>query len=196
MGRLRRTEYEIVPRESFSVIRDCPGCNARTHFINTGKFRINGNGKKLDVWLIYQCEKCRHTLNLAIWERVKVSSIPQQEYSRFLNNDEQLAEYYGRSIRLFQKNRAEIDPGRLDCDFVKCDDTTQETDCPDQTVIIIHNPCELKIRPEKQLARVLGESVSRVRKMILEGGLVQVNASSRCIEFTSARIPELISRSL
>lgn len=179
---LRKTEYEIIPAGSFAVVRRCAGCGKKTHFVSTGKFRINGNGKKLDVWLIYQCERCRHTFNLTIYERVRLSSIPEKEYLLFLSNDEQLAKSYGQDIRLFQKNRAVIDPGRLTCDFVKLCETheaIQNHSASTQTLITIENPCELKIRPEKQLAQVLGESVSSVRKRLQEGTLVLVNASPR-----------------
>ncbi|MCI9334641.1 MAG: DUF1062 domain-containing protein [Lachnospiraceae bacterium] len=34
----------------------------------------------MDVWLIYQCAECKHTLNLAIYKRQKVSSIPKEQY--------------------------------------------------------------------------------------------------------------------
>ena len=56
----------------------------KMHYRNTNKFRINANGNKLDVWLIYHCTECKHTLNIAIYERKKVSSIPKEEYQCFL----------------------------------------------------------------------------------------------------------------
>lgn len=84
MSYLRKIEYEIVLKDSFWVIRSCPKCGRKTHFRNTNKFRINANGNKLDVWLIYHCTECKHTLNIAIYERKKVSSIPKEEYQCFL----------------------------------------------------------------------------------------------------------------
>lgn len=111
-------EYEIIPRECFSVIRNCSGCGQKSHFINTRKFRVNANGGKADIWLIYQCENCRHTLNLTIYERLKVSSIPEEEYKCFLGNDEELAEKYGKDIQFFRKNRAEVDFERLPYEIV------------------------------------------------------------------------------
>lgn len=113
-----KMEYEIVPGECFSVIRNCSGCGQKSHFINTRKFRVNANGGKADIWLIYQCENCRHTLNLTIYERLKVSSIPEKEYKCFLGNDEELAEKYGKDIQFFRKNRAEVDFERLPYEIV------------------------------------------------------------------------------
>lgn len=113
MSYLKKIEYEIVPEESFVVIRNCSGCGRKTHFRNTKKFRVNANGSKLDVWLIYQCEKCKHTFNLTIYERKGASTIPKNEYQRFLSNDERLAEAYGKKMQLFRRNKAEVDFGRL-----------------------------------------------------------------------------------
>lgn len=84
MSYLRKIEYEIVLKDSFWVIRSCPKCGRKTHYRNTNKFRINANGNKLDVRLIYHCTECKHTLNIAIYERKKVSSIPKEEYQCFL----------------------------------------------------------------------------------------------------------------
>lgn len=171
MSYYTKIEYEIIPAESFSVLRGCPGCGRKTSFKNTKKFRVNANGNKLDVWLIYQCEKCKHTLNLTIYERQKVSSIPGEEYRRFLDNDERLAEIYGKSMGLFSQNKAEVDAENMKYQFVKKQDgqdEAQRSDCAQQTVLTIHNPYGLKIRPEKQIAEVLNLSRSQVQKMVKE----------------------------
>ena len=91
MNYLMKLEYEIVPDESFSVVRNCSSCGRKTNFINTKKFRVNENENKLDVWLIYQCENCKHSYNLSIYERKSPSLIPKSQYERFLSNDELLA---------------------------------------------------------------------------------------------------------
>ena len=177
MSYLKKIEYEIVPGESFLVIRGCSGCGKKTHFTNTKKFRVNANGNKLDVWLIYQCEKCRHTLNLAIYERQKPSSIPKEEYQRFLSNDEQLAEAYGKNIQLFRKNKAEVDYEMLDYDYVIQTGSDSSVyaatvcDSGERVMLTIHNPYGLKIRPEKQIAEVLGLSRSQIQKRIQEGNI-------------------------
>ena len=86
MSYLRKIEYEIVLKDSFWIIRNCPKCGRKAHYINTKKFRVNANGNILDIWLIYQCAECKHTLNLAIYGRKKVSSITKDEYQCFLDN--------------------------------------------------------------------------------------------------------------
>ena len=125
-----------------------------------------GDVNKLDIWLIYQCEKCKHTLNLAIYERQKISSISKEEYQRFLNNDEQLAEMYGRSMQLFRKNKADIDFTGLDHDFVKLCETLESSGSGKQILVTINNTNGLKIRPERQIAMVLGLSRSQVKSIL------------------------------
>lgn len=176
MSYWKTIEYEMMPEDSFSVIRGCAKCGRKTHFTNTEKFRINANGGKLDVWLIYQCEDCKHTLNLAIYERRKVSSIPKEEYQRFLNNDEELARMYGRDMQLFQKNKAEIDFERVSVDFVKKDEAEgkdESVSLGEGILITIHNSCGLKLRAEKQIAMLLGLSRSQVKSMMEQGELEQ-----------------------
>lgn len=174
MSYWKKIEYEMKPKDSFYVIRCCAKCGSKTHFVNTEKFRVNANGNKLDVWLIYQCEECKHTFNLSIYERQKVSSIPKEEYQRFLDNDEELARRYGTDLQLFQKNKAEIDFERVSVDFVKKYDTEENGgsgSSGNDILITIYNPCKLKLRAEKQIAMVLGASRSQVKSMMEQGEL-------------------------
>ena len=202
MSYFKKIEYEIVPGESFSVIRNCSGCGRKSRFVNTKKFRINANGSRLDVWLIYQCENCRHTLNLTIYERVKASSIPEKEYKGFLNNEEELAEVYGKDIRFFRKNKAEIDFERLSYDYILLQSsedgvdaagegashsaefvghTAEEADGRELVYFTIKNPWELKIRPEKQIAEAFKLSRSQVKKFMMQGRIRVEDVSAEMI---------------
>lgn len=176
---LEKIEYEIVPIDSLSVIRNCSGCGKKSYFTNTKRFRVNANGNRLDIWLIYQCEKCKHTYNLSIYEREKVSSLPEKEYQRFLSNDEQFAEMYGRNYQLFQKNKAEVDLEAVKYQITRSGGIHDSKDYQHPVEIVIHNPCGLKIRPEKQIAEVLSLSRSQVKKMIELGDITvqEVNQS-------------------
>ncbi len=170
MSYFRKYVYRMVPDSSFSVVRNCPGCRNKSHYINTKRFRVNANGNKLDVWLIYQCEKCRHTLNLSVYERQNVKGIPQEEYRRFLDNDEILAEEYGRNFSFFQRNHAEVESRMISFHFT---DVSGKYKKQEETVhykqgdmIVIENPYGLKVRPERQAAEMLGASRSRIKKMM------------------------------
>lgn len=167
MSYFTKVEYEIIPKESYKVIRNCPKCGCKTTFLNTNNFRINANGNQVDVWLIYQCDKCKHTYNLSIYERVKPSSIKSDEYKRFLANDVELAWEYGNSKNLFIKNKAEIDYENIyyDISIIK-----QEIDKTNNS-ITIKNPYELKVRLDKVLSEILGLTRSQVKRLVKEGNV-------------------------
>ena len=182
MSYLKKIEYEIIVKESFFVIRSCAGCGRKTHFKNTKKFRVNANGNRLDIWLIYQCEQCKHTFNLSIYEREKSSSITKEEYIHFLNKDEKLAETYGKNIQLFRKNKAVIDFERTNYDLIKLHESIEKNNnLKEQIMIKIYNPYELKIRAEKQIAEVLGLSRSQIKKMIQQEEIKLENVSPQFI---------------
>ena len=84
------------------VVHKCGPCGKKMTFISTRRFRVNANKNKLDVWLIYQCKKCKHTLNIPIYERVSPQKIPKELYEGFLANDEELALRYAADPALFK----------------------------------------------------------------------------------------------
>lgn len=90
------------------IVHKCSGCGKKMPFVNTGKFRVNANGSKVDVWLIYQCAKCRHSLNLTIYERIRPGRIPEEDFQKFQENDEELAVRYGNDKEFLKKNKVEI----------------------------------------------------------------------------------------
>lgn len=93
---------------SLKVYHRCGGCSKKQEFINSGKFRVNANGNRVDVWLIYRCKKCKHSWNLTIFERTKPSKINQEEYELFMDNDYELAMKYGNDMYFLKKNNAEF----------------------------------------------------------------------------------------
>ncbi|NLK95159.1 MAG: DUF1062 domain-containing protein [Clostridiales bacterium] len=153
--------YLIKPLESYKAVRNCPKCGLKSNYINTHNFRINANGSLLDVWLIYQCEKCKSTLNIAIYERVKASLINSEEYRKFLSNDEELSLEYGMNKSVFSKNRVEINLEALEYSIINI-----EEDNINENSIIIENPYEMKIRSHKIIAEILNISRSKVNKLI------------------------------
>lgn len=94
--------------DTIKVYHRCGGCGKKQVFLNTGKFRVNANGNRVDVWLIYRCKKCKHSWNLTIYERKKPAKIASDEYELFLENDSELACQYGNDIEFLKRNHAEF----------------------------------------------------------------------------------------
>ena len=90
------------------VMFRCGGCGKKQEFVNSGRFRVNANGKSVDVWLIYRCKKCKHSKNLTIYERTNPGRIPMELFECFMNNDMDAAMEYGRNIDFLKKNNAEF----------------------------------------------------------------------------------------
>jgi hypothetical protein len=63
-------------------------------FYCSEKFRVNSNGARSDIWLIYKCTKCDSTWKLPISKGIKPSDLPPGKFERFINNDAVLAWEY------------------------------------------------------------------------------------------------------
>lgn len=109
MSYLSNNKYSTVPDKSFNIIRRCSVCGGKSIYINSNKFRVNANGNRIDVWLIYQCKKCKHTYNLTIYERLRKDTLSLELYKGFMENDEELSKVYDTDKSLFVRNKAEID---------------------------------------------------------------------------------------
>ncbi|EJO5349185.1 DUF1062 domain-containing protein [Clostridium botulinum] len=75
MSYLKKYQWELVLENLPIVKRNYPKCNEKIHYINSGKFRVNANKNNIDIWLIYQCEKCKSTWNMTIYNKNKAEVI-------------------------------------------------------------------------------------------------------------------------
>lgn len=179
MDYLRTIEYRIEPVSAYRIIRNCSGCGKKAAYVSIGQFRVNANGNRVDIWLIYQCEKCKHTYNLAIYERVSPNRISREKYRDFLGNDQELALQYGTDLDLLKRNKAEPDINGLEFRCKK-EHTKKKLrkDAADQehnaaghkegVCLMIYNPYRLKIRVDRILPELLGLNRSQVKKMVQE----------------------------
>lgn len=93
---------------SFRIYHRCGGCGKKQEFVNSKKFRVNANGNLVDVWLIYRCKKCKHSLNLTVYERTRPQKIPEDLFHAFQSNDEETALSYGENVEFLKRNKVEI----------------------------------------------------------------------------------------
>lgn len=168
MSYLKKYQWELVPENLPIVKRNCPKCNQKSHYINSEKFRVNANKNNLDIWLIYQCEKCKSTWNMTIYERIKHKDINKYEYEKFLSNDKELAREYAFNLSVYNKNKAEVIledvnykliERKLEAYYIKENELVIE--------IICKYPIEMRV--DKFLSDKLGLSRSKIKDMHRKG---------------------------
>lgn len=164
----RRKIWLITPEHLPTVLRRCPKCGCKTEFYNSGKFRVNANGRLLDVWLIYRCEKCDTSWNLAVYERLEAERIEEKEYLGFLNNDEKLAAEYGSRRELFSRNKAEMVTRAGEYKVYEAD-TSHLCERQDWNEFEIRLADGLKIRLDSLIAKQMGVSRSQVKRLCSQG---------------------------
>ena len=176
MSYVRKNKYRIIPEDSFSVVRNCSGCGGKSIYRNTGNFRVNANGNRIDVWLIYQCEKCKHTYNITIYERQRPEDISSEEYAQFRANSSKLAYRYGTDSSLFARNRAEVNWPDMSYHLENVENQSEQDrddveikslqDWEDVEIeIVIENPHQLRIRADKLVADYLNVSRGKLKQL-------------------------------
>ncbi len=172
MSYVKKTQWSIEPDDSFKVIRNCSKCGSKTNYVNTNNFRVNANGNNIDVWLIYQCEKCKNTWNLEIYKRIKPSKLSQSEYQKFLDNDRALAFKYGTEKEFFKANKATIHEESMKFQAINIDGHTV---VERGQILVIRNPYGLKFRLDKVLSEIMGKSRSDIKDLIERKKIYNLN---------------------
>ena len=73
--------------EDRQFVRRCQRCRCPRRFQCANKFRVNANGKSIDVWLLFDCCSCGTTAKVPVLERVAVTRIGRARLQAFTNND-------------------------------------------------------------------------------------------------------------
>lgn len=165
MNQNTRKQWIIKPNGLPFVIRKCSRCGKKTEFKNSGKFRVNANGRLLDIWLIYRCDICENSWNMTVWERVEAGSINEAEYKGFLSNDSELAEKYGSDQEMFSRNKAEVRCSKEDYQ-VEVKNLSVSCKEPEAEIMI---PLGFELRLDALLSRQLCVSRSKIRDWWEEG---------------------------
>jgi hypothetical protein len=69
-----------------ALVKACVSCRSARHH-PTGKFRVNANGKLLDVWMLIRCERCGRTAKIPVHERTSVQALGRERLRMFETND-------------------------------------------------------------------------------------------------------------
>ncbi|WP_245765157.1 DUF1062 domain-containing protein [Nonomuraea jiangxiensis] len=138
----------------------CPGCRAEAATVGEGKFRINANGKLLDVWLLVLCVCCERTSKVTVHERVPVRSLDPARLCAFENNDQALVAHTLLDPAVARRNRFALDwrgAWRLESSAI-------EAAWPYRVEVGFLDP--VPVRPERLIAQGLGVSRGEVERRI------------------------------
>ena len=73
------------------------------------KFRVNANGKLLDVWMLICCELCGRTSKIPIHERIHVQALGSERLLMFENNDPAMVRGLAVDVALADKAAYQLD---------------------------------------------------------------------------------------
>jgi len=137
---------------------DCPSESATT---GEGRFRVNTNGKLLDVWLLVRCVSCNRTSKLTVCERAPVRSFDPAELDGYCANAPDLV-----ASRLLDPLLARRNQFTLDWTGAWRLDTPAWIDeaWPVYVEVIFEDP--VLVRPDRLIAQGLGLSRNEVLRRV------------------------------
>ncbi|MCB9760017.1 MAG: DUF1062 domain-containing protein [Alphaproteobacteria bacterium] len=65
----------LTPEHLPTLRRRCPRCDTETVHRCAERFRVNGNGRRLDVWLLYLCDGCGRTWKRTVHTRARPEAL-------------------------------------------------------------------------------------------------------------------------
>src|SRR5262245_442707 len=84
--------WRVVALAAPAWVRPCPRCpDPAARFAATARFRVNANGGRLDVWLLYACAACGVTEKRRLLHRAPVAAIEPARLDGYHRNDAALA---------------------------------------------------------------------------------------------------------
>lgn len=140
----------------------CVDCRSESATTGEGRFRVNANGKLLDVWLLVRCVSCDRTSKLTVHERAPVRSFDPARLDGYHANDPELVAATLLDPLLARRNRFTLDwqgAWRLDTPSARLDEAW-----PVQVEVVFEDP--VPVRPERLIAQGLGLSRNEVLRRI------------------------------
>jgi hypothetical protein len=151
-----------------AIVKACVSCRSARHQ-PTGKFRVNANGKLLDVWLLIRCDLCGRTSKGPVHERIYVQALRSERLLMFENNDPALVRDLVMNEVLAAKAAYRLDwsgTWKLETAMPSCD---LERADPAPLEVVIRFELPAPIRVEKLLTAGFGLSRSAVKGMVDSG---------------------------
>jgi hypothetical protein len=164
-----------------AIVTACVSCRSTRHH-PTGKFRVNANGKLLDVWMLISCELCDRTSKIPIHERIHVQALDRERLLMFENNDPAMVRRLAMDAVLARRAAYRLDWNgtwelETDMPFYEL-----ESEDSASLEVVVRFELPAPVRVEKLLTAGFGLSRSVVRGMVDSGRIrlpLAVDAKAR-----------------
>lgn len=162
------TTWAVTPTRLPLIVRRCTRCG-HDRFRASGAFRVNANGKLLDVWLLARCTTCEETLKVPVLERTHVRAVPAGLLDRLHGNDLDLVAelLHGRTpvrVVLDWAGAWRLDTG------ARHDEAGPD---PDGVIeVSVRVEARIPVRPVRLIAAGLGLSRGEVERFVENGAIV------------------------
>ncbi|WP_051228730.1 DUF1062 domain-containing protein [Pleomorphomonas oryzae] len=161
--------WTIVPRDCPRPVFACPTCGGDRPFHQSGKLRLNANGKRLDAWLIYKCDDCDRTWNRPIYERRLAAELPPDDLAALRSGDPAFIRRLAFDLAALRRKTPVIAQSEeVGVEKVVTGGSAHATDIE----ITLAVPYPVGLRLDRLLAAELGLARSRIVALAGEGQLV------------------------
>lgn len=179
MQRMLSVMWRITPLDYPRISRRCPNCARKTQFQCSGKFRINAQKQRLDIWLIYRCDDCSATWNYPLFERCAVRDIDAALLAAVSHNNSRAVQSFAFDLARLRPHVDHVDAGtRLHIE--KRVERTAVAE-PDSLCITIELSAACKLRLDRLLAGELGLSRAELGDLHAKGDLIVAPPSRKAL---------------
>jgi hypothetical protein len=151
-----------------AIVKACVMCRSTRHH-PTGKFRVNANGKLLDVWMLVTCDLCDRPSKIPVHERINVRALANERLVTFEQNDPAMVRQLAMDASLASRAGYRLDWSdtwdlETDMPFYELE---RADSAPLEVVIRFELPAPIRV--EKLLMAGFGLSRSAARGMVESG---------------------------
>lgn len=164
---MKKFVWEVRYASPPAVLKHCRKCGNPTEYVSSECFRVNAQRKSLDIWLIYNCKKCKTSWNLTIFSRINPQSLDLDLLEKFHSNDKELASEYAANIELIKHNG-----GRLSTpDYEICG---EDFSFDDFAQLQINSPYSMPVKVSSVIREKLNLSKKQYEEMLADGRIKSV----------------------
>jgi hypothetical protein len=161
----RKAHWTVRQSRLPAVVKPCQDCAGRRHR-PAGNFRVNANGKLLDVWLLLYCAACGRTSKVPVHERIQVHSLKRARLLAYEANDPDVVRELAMSASLAVRNGYRLDwTGTWE---LQTDTPCYSPGDPAPLTVLISFELPAPVRVERLLVLGLGLSRAEVRRMVAD----------------------------